>query len=47
MAEGVSDSCGVVHDGGVSLIGARVFDAAARADVRTVVSGVAGPSLRA
>jgi hypothetical protein len=40
IAEGVSDSCGAVHDGGVSLIGARVFDAARRADVRTVVSGV-------
>ncbi|HET6507486.1 MAG TPA: hypothetical protein VFG42_11925 [Baekduia sp.] len=40
IAEGVSDSCGTVHDGGVSLIGARVFDAAERADVRTVVSGV-------
>jgi hypothetical protein len=41
IAEGVSDSCGAVDDGGVSLIGARVFDAARRADVRTVVSGVA------
>jgi hypothetical protein len=41
IAEGVSDSCGTVRDGGVSLIGARVFDAARRADVRTVVSGVA------
>jgi hypothetical protein len=40
IAEGVSDSCGTVRDGGVSLIGARVFDAARRADVRTVVSGV-------
>lgn len=41
VAEGVSDSCGAVHKDGVSLIGARVFDAERRADVRTVVSGVA------
>lgn len=41
IAEGVSDSCGVVRDGGVTLIGARVFDAPRRPDVRTVVSGVA------
>jgi hypothetical protein len=40
LSDGVSDSCGAVRAGGVSLIGARIFDAAARADVRTVVSGV-------
>jgi hypothetical protein len=43
IAEGVSDSCGAVHAKGVSLIGARVFDARARANVRTVVSGVGDP----
>jgi len=43
IADGVSDSCGAVHDGGVSLIGARVFDADRRADVRTVISGVGDP----
>jgi hypothetical protein len=41
IAEGVSDSCGAARPGGVSLIGARVLDAARRDDVRTVVSGVA------
>ena len=43
--EGVSDSCGTQRDNAASLIGARVFDAANRRDVRTVVSGVAGDSL--
>jgi hypothetical protein len=43
--EGVSDSCGTRRDNAASLIGARVFDAANRRDVRTVVSGVAGGSL--
>jgi hypothetical protein len=43
IAEGVSDSCGAVRRHGVSLIGARVFDARARANVRTVVSGVGDP----
>lgn len=43
IAEGVSDSCGAVHDGAVSLVGARVFDARDRRDVRTVVSGVGEP----
>jgi hypothetical protein len=40
IADGVSDSCGTAHDDGISLIGARVFDARARENVRTVVSGV-------
>jgi hypothetical protein len=43
--EGVSDSCGTQRNNAASLIGARVFDAANRRDVRTVVSGVAGDSL--
>ncbi|HWI73126.1 MAG TPA: hypothetical protein VNT55_14320 [Baekduia sp.] len=41
IADGVSDSCGTARPGGgISLIGARIFDAKARANVRTVVSGV-------
>lgn len=44
--EGVSDSCGADRRDAASLIGARVFDAAKRADVRTVVSGVGPASLR-
>jgi hypothetical protein len=46
IADGVSDSCGAERKGAASLIGARVFDAARRADVRTVVSGVGGSALR-
>jgi hypothetical protein len=46
IADGVSDSCGAERQGAASLIGARVFDAARRADVRTVVSGVGGSALR-
>ncbi len=41
-----SDSCGTPRTGAASLIGARVFDAPAPSDVRTVVSGVAGRELR-
>ena len=40
ISDGVSDSCGAVRPAAVSLIGARVFDAKDRDDVRTVVSGV-------
>lgn len=47
LDDGVSDSCGAERPGATSLIGARVFDADRRRDVRTVVSGVAGPRLRA
>jgi hypothetical protein len=46
IAEGVSDSCGAEREYAASLIGARVFDAAQRDAVRTVVSGVAGAHLR-
>jgi hypothetical protein len=46
IAEGVSDSCGSVHSSGASLIGARIFDADARRDVRTVVSGVVASDVR-
>jgi hypothetical protein len=41
------DGCGRVRPNATSLIGARVFDAPRRADVRTVVNGYAGPELRA
>jgi hypothetical protein len=41
LAEGVVDGCG--H---APMIGTRVFAARRPADVRTVVNGVAGPSLR-
>jgi hypothetical protein len=40
LSDGVSDSCGAEHAGGLSLVGARIFDATRRANVRTVVSGV-------
>lgn len=46
LADGVVDSCGLERRGASSLIGARVLDASRPADVRTVVSGVAGADLR-
>ncbi len=46
FAEGIVDGCGEERRDGASLIGARVFDAPAREDVRTVVNGVGGPQLR-
>ena len=46
LAPGVTDSCGAIGTGGDALLGARVFDAPRRADVRTVISGIAGPRLR-
>jgi hypothetical protein len=46
LAEGAVDSCGERRDNAASLVGARVLDADRRADVRTVVSGIAGPNLR-
>ncbi|HMJ33797.1 MAG TPA: hypothetical protein VK501_07760 [Baekduia sp.] len=46
IADGVSDSCGSERRGAASLVGARVFDAKQRADVRTVVSGFGGSDLR-
>ena len=42
-----ADACSIVRTGAASLVGARVFDAPRRADVRTVVSGVGGEQLRA
>lgn len=46
FAEGIVDGCGEERTDAASLIGARVFDARRREDVRTVVNGVAGPRLR-
>lgn len=46
LAEGIVDGCGQALDNAASLVGARVFDAARAADVRTVVYGVAGDELR-
>ncbi len=46
LAEGIADGCGEVRANRASLIGARVFDADRRDEVRTVVNGVAGSSLR-
>ena len=47
-SERIVDSCGEQQHGPhASLIGARVFDAEHPRDVRTVVNGVAGPSLSA
>lgn len=43
---GVVDSCGRVSGPSRPLIGVRVFDAGRRADVRSVVNGIAGPRLR-
>lgn len=47
LPERIVDGCGTPVRGRATLLGARVFDADAQADVRTVVSGVAGPELRA
>ncbi|MEA2445803.1 MAG: hypothetical protein QOJ12_3095, partial [Thermoleophilales bacterium] len=44
--EGVVDSCGQRRDNAATLIGARVLDARPPGNIRTVVSGVAGPQLR-
>ncbi len=44
LAEGAVDACGA---GSATLVGARVFDARKRENVRSVVYGVAGPALRA
>jgi hypothetical protein len=46
IPERIVDSCGEPRRNAASLVGARVFDARRRADVRTVVSGVAGDELR-
>lgn len=47
MALGVTDSCGQEQRTGASLVGARAFAGRSPMDARTVVSGVAGPHLRA
>ena len=47
LSPDAADACSIVRAGATSLAGARVFDASRPADVRTVVSGVAGDRLRA
>lgn len=46
LPERIVDGCSAPVRGRATLLGVRVFDADAQADVRTVVSGVAGPTLR-
>lgn len=40
-----ADACGQPDEGGLVLLGARVFDADRRERVRTVINGLAGPRL--
>jgi hypothetical protein len=47
IPERVVDSCGERRDNAASLVGARVFAARDDRDVRTIVSGVGGDTLRA
>ncbi len=47
LPERIVDGCGTPVAGRATLLGARVFDADRSARVRTVISGLAGPSLRA
>lgn len=46
LAPGVTDSCGQAQQNAATLVGARIFAAKRPADVRTVISGVAGDTLR-
>jgi hypothetical protein len=46
LAPGFTDGCGAARKGRTALVGARVFDADRRAQVRTVVSGYGGAELR-
>jgi hypothetical protein len=46
VAEGAVDGCGERRENAMSLLGARVFDADRRPDVRTLVYALAGPTLR-
>jgi hypothetical protein len=46
LPEPNADACGAPDADGLALLGTRVFDADGDADVRTVVSGVAGPRLQ-
>lgn len=46
LAPGASDSCGQERKNSATLIGARVLAAKRQRDVRTVISGVAGDTLR-
>jgi hypothetical protein len=42
----VTDGCGILRRDAASLIGARVFDADEQTEVRTVVNGIGGTTLR-
>lgn len=46
LAPGATDSCGQERTNAATLVGARVLAAKRRQDVRTVISGVAGDTLR-
>jgi hypothetical protein len=46
IAVGLVDGCGQRQTNATTLLGARVFDARRRTDVRTVVNGVAGDTVR-
>jgi len=46
LSPDAADACSIVRTNASSLVGARIFDARRQADVRTVVSGVAGDRLR-
>ena len=46
LSETAVDGCGQLRRNATSLVGARVFDAPRRSDVRTVVDGFAGAELR-
>jgi hypothetical protein len=46
LAPRIVDACSARRSDGASLIGARVFDARRAQDLRTVVNGIAGRSLR-
>ncbi len=46
LALGATDSCGQERSNSATLVGARIFDAERKRDVRTVISGVAGDGLR-
>jgi hypothetical protein len=47
LAEGAVDSCSARRSNAATLVGARIFTADRASDVRTVVSGLAGDTLRA
>ena len=46
LPERIVDSCGETRTNAASLVGVRVFDAKRRTDLRSVVYGIAGPTLK-